>query len=119
MGALDPDWVGGQRARLLEQLAELEALRAAGADAAAAVELDQSKVGRLTRMDAMQQQAMSLATQRRRAAQIAAIRRALARIAANDYGLCLDCDEAIAPARLEFDPAAERCIACAEQADVG
>ncbi len=85
-----------------------------GQQAEAVVELDQTRVGRLSRMDAMQAQAMSLETGRRRRQNILAIDAALERISAADYGFCLDCDEIINPARLGADPTATLCIVCAE-----
>lgn len=42
------------------------------------------------------------------------IRAALDRIAAGGYGMCVDCGIEIAPARLESQPAASRCIECQE-----
>jgi DnaK suppressor protein len=86
------------------------------ADAAATVELDQTRQGRLSRMDALQQQAMAAATHQRSAAELARIDAALARIDAGDYGDCLHCEEEIAPARLRIDPAATLCIQCASNA---
>jgi DnaK suppressor protein len=77
------------------------------------VELDQSKVGRLSRMDAMQAQAMAQASGQRREAMLRNIEAALKRIDDESYGLCLDCGEPINPKRLEFDPTALRCIDCA------
>ncbi len=102
------------RARLLALRDELEGLSATGDEAAATVELDQTRVGRLSRMDAMQAQAMSLEAQRRRATTLARIASALQRIDAGAYGDCLRCEEAIDPRRLAVDPAATLCIACAE-----
>ena len=99
----------------------LEARRAAltgdadgAGEAAATVELDQTRQGRLSRMDALQQQAMAQETGRRRDAELARIAAALRRLDAGEYGLCQACGEPIAPGRLEVDPAAERCIRCAE-----
>ena len=77
------------------------------------VVLDQQSVGRLSRMDAMQQQAMANATANNRAQEIAAIYAALARIAAKEYGYCDVCGEDILPKRLEISPTAMRCVACA------
>ncbi len=82
--------------------------------AAETVVLDQSKVGRLSRMDAMQQQAMSQEQLRRRARQIKDIQAALQRLDEGDYGFCLDCGEDINPKRLEIDPATPYCIECAD-----
>ena len=77
------------------------------------VELDQQAVGRLSRMDALQVQAMALETSRRRAVELRRIAAALARIDEGDYGACLECGEEIAVRRLELTPAAPLCIACA------
>ena len=77
------------------------------------VELDQSSVGRLSRMDALQAQAMSIETGRRRREKLRQIAAALQRLEAGQYGLCQDCGEDIAPARLDFDPSVLLCIQCA------
>jgi DnaK suppressor protein len=39
-------------------------------------------------------------------------RAALARLEAGDYGTCIDCGDAIPPARLQAQPFAVRCVAC-------
>lgn len=82
--------------------------------AAAPVELDQTLVGRLSRMDAMQQQEMALAAQRRREAMLTQIDQALGRIAAGDFGYCVICDEEIAETRLNFNPVVLTCVSCAK-----
>ena len=105
----------GWRQRLLEMREELVAVAATGDSAASTVELDQTRVGRLSRMDAMQGQAMSQEAQRRRELELWQIAIALRRIDAGDYGFCIDCDAPIAEARLEVDPSASRCIACADK----
>jgi DnaK suppressor protein len=79
------------------------------------VELDQSRVGRLSRMDAMQLQAMSRENQRRRELELQRITAALGRIGDGEYGYCLHCGEIIAASRLEADPAAPLCIDCASR----
>lgn len=101
--------------RLLSLKAELQALEAASREGSAPVELDQTKVGRLSRMDALQGQAMALELDRRRKIEIQRIDSALSRIESGDFGYCVSCDEEIAPKRLELDPAVPTCIACAEQ----
>jgi DnaK suppressor protein len=100
------------REKLLKLREELQAMAATSDESAAVVELDQAKVGRLSRMDAMQAQAMAKASGLRREALLRNIEAALKRIADGDYGLCRDCDEPINPKRLEFDPTALRCIEC-------
>lgn len=89
----------------------------AGDESASTVELDQSRVGRLSRMDAMQGQAMSVEMKRRRKAMLERIDRALRRIDDGDFGACEECGEEIASARLELDPAAPLCIRCATEAE--
>ena len=101
------------RERLLGDLAALEAEDALGRAAQKVVTLDQQSVGRLSRMDALQGQAMAQATQVRRDQQRLKIAAALARIEEGEFGYCLDCGEEIALARLELDPTAPKCIACA------
>ena len=92
---------------------ELEMLSAGSAEARETVTLDQQSVGRLSRMDAMQQQAMAQATERQRAAEITRIDNALKRLDDGEYGTCVECGEDIGEKRLEIDPAATLCINCA------
>ena len=105
------------REKLLELQAELLAAAEAGKESAAVVELDQTKVGRLSRMDAMQAQAMAQASEQRREQTLRQIAAALKRIDDDEYGYCLKCDEAINPKRLEFDPTVTLCIECASRAE--
>ena len=77
------------------------------------VELDQSSVGRLSRMDAMQNQAMAQATERRRLAELQRIEQAFKAMEQGEYGFCVECGEEIALKRLEIDPAAIACVKCA------
>ena len=74
------------------------------------VALDQSQVGRLSRMDAMQVQEMALEQERRREIEIKRIKAALIRISEGEYGFCLKCGENISPKRLEFDPSTPMCV---------
>lgn len=105
------------RERLLKLREELASLASTSERSAEVVELDQSRVGRLSRMDALQAQAMAQASGRRRATMLRKIDAALARIETADYGFCLSCQEPIDRKRLEFDPAAALCIACAASAE--
>jgi DnaK suppressor protein len=77
------------------------------------VELDQTTVGRVSRMDALQGQAMAKASQQRRHIQLQRIQTALRRIENGEFGWCHRCSEPIAPKRLDFDPTAPLCIDCA------
>jgi DnaK suppressor protein len=105
------------RDRLLTLRVELQNLAETGDASAAVVELDQSKVGRLSRMDAMQAQAMAKASSNRRQTMLTKITAALKRIDDGDYGFCRECEEPINPKRLEFDPTAIHCIGCASKVE--
>lgn len=82
-------------------------------DSQKTVELDQQSVGRLSRMDALQQQAMAKATQARRGQQSLRIDAAFARMEDGEYGYCTDCGEDIPLKRLELDPTVPTCVTCA------
>ena len=103
------------RERLFELRAALERAAEAGEDSASVVELDQSKVGRLSRMDAMQGQAMAQAAGRRREETRLKIAAALRRIDDDEFGDCAECGDAINPRRLEFDPTVLLCVNCASK----
>lgn len=79
------------------------------------VKLDQTAVGRLSRMDAMQGQALAQDVRRRRQQRMVAIAKALQRIDEDEYGYCLNCADDMDPKRLEIDATAEYCVACAEK----
>lgn len=101
------------RRRLEALSAEYRAASSATADERQPVELDQAMVGRLSRVDALQRQAMAAAAERQRQVQIQRLGAALDRLDAGEYGYCVRCGDEIARRRLEVDPAAPTCIACA------
>ena len=78
------------------------------------VELDQTRVGRLSRAEAMQDHQMALEMARRRRAMLEAIDDALRRIGEEDpnFGVCDDCGEPIAAKRLALDPTQRLCVSC-------
>ena len=78
----------------------------------APVILDQQSVGRLSRMDAIQQQNMSLATDTNRKQRISKIENALKRIDQDIFGICINCNEIISEKRLLIDPTVLKCIDC-------
>jgi len=105
------------RARLLARRDELQRLEATANEAAKTVELDQARVGRLSRMDALQGQAMAQETLRRQQLEQVRIDAALRRLDDGSYGECLECGELIADGRLGANPTATHCLACAEAAE--
>jgi len=76
------------------------------------VALDQQSVGRVSRIDAIQQQQMALANQQQSTQLLKRIDLALERIDSDEYGCCLQCEEPIAFARLRAQPFASLCLDC-------
>ena len=105
------------RALIRDHMNRLDVQDSSVRDSAGIVELDQSRVGRLSRMDALQTQAMQQETLRRNSRQLVELRKAEQRIDADMFGYCDACGEPIARARLELNPAVTLCIACAEKAE--
>jgi DnaK suppressor protein len=101
------------RPRLQDELRELLDLREQTSQSRDPVELDQQSIGRLSRMDALQGQQMALAAERRRQVRVTRIHQALRRMEEGEYGCCVTCGEEIPDRRLEADPAAHQCVACA------
>jgi len=100
---------------LLELRLDLLAVEQSGQEAAQTVALDQTTVGRVSRMDALQGQAIAKETQQRRTIQLQRITASLQRIDQGTFGLCLRCGEEISVKRLAFDPTVPLCIDCAKQ----
>ena len=100
-------------ARLDELEAEARAYLDDSRSADEAIELDQTRQGRLSRMDAMQAQAMSRAARNRATQTLQRVAATRKRLDSADFGYCLDCEEPIAAARLAHDPTTLRCLDCA------
>lgn len=112
----------GDEDRFWRQLINQHIVALAGQDSSAresagTVELDQSRVGRLSRMDALQTQAMQQEVLRRNSRQLLELRKAEKRLDADTFGYCDECGENIARGRLELNPAVTLCIGCAEKAE--
>ena len=101
------------RRHLLAKLREICGLLAETQEDVRPVALDQTQQGRLSRMDAMQRQAMAQAGRRRRLAERERIQAALQRLDAGTFGYCARCEEPIEPRRLAFDPTVVVCRDCA------
>lgn len=108
------------RLRLLQRQRDLQEALTGAVERAQTVQLDQQSVGRVSRGDALQQQAMANANRQLYQVQLRLIEAALKRIANDDYGFCLDCDEPIARLRLEAQPEVRLCLNCqaAQESDV-
>ncbi|EAR52020.1 hypothetical protein OG2516_13384 [Oceanicola granulosus HTCC2516] len=101
------------RPRLVAERAELAAASGATSADRRPVELDQQSVGRLSRMDALQNQALAQGLEARRAARLRAIDAALGRLETGAFGYCDGCGDFIGTPRLDLDPCAARCTGCA------
>ena len=109
--------VAAFRGLLLARERALIEEEAGGGDSTSPIELDQARVGRLSRMDALQMQQMARASSRRRQAERGRIAAALKRIDDGGYGRCLGCGEMIPVPRLKIDPAAPQCVDCAASSE--
>ena len=95
--------------------ARIEELReeiAARDEARRTVELDQQRVGRLSRMDALQQQAMANAQHERQERELQGLQSVLKRMDEPDFGECADCGDALPVDRLLQNPLLVRCMEC-------
>jgi len=102
---------------LLELHAELGEQLSNSVEASKIVPLDQTSVGRISRMDAMQQQNMAVSTRHKTKTRYQRVQAALQAMAADDYGYCGSCDETIPLRRLLAQPEATLCIQCQGSAD--
>jgi DnaK suppressor protein len=111
-GHLTADQLGDLRAELERQLARLQRSMKFTEEAVRPVELDQTAVGRLSRMDSIQNQSLSRELQDREVARLSQIHGALSRIDRGAYGTCVECGEPIVFERLFVFPEAPECAAC-------
>ncbi len=112
---MNKDGIEQFRQRLLDQRSELQESERAYKESGDSIELDQTRVGRLSRMDAMQAYQMALETSRRRQHQLLKIEGALRRIDSDEYGDCFVCSKEIDVRRLSADPTSTRCMGCVEK----
>ncbi|MDH3999196.1 MAG: TraR/DksA C4-type zinc finger protein [Desulfuromonadales bacterium] len=96
---------------LLTLREELQQMLQNSSDGAQPVSLDEP-IGRLSRMDAMQQQSMVQANRRTAKVRLTRIETALRRVDSDEYGLCAECEEPVGYARLQAQPETPFCIEC-------
>jgi len=111
MPDLTPQQIKELQNLLLVRRTELEELMINAEAGSKPVSLDQP-IGRLSRMDALQQQSMSQASQRVAAQRLEQVKAALHRINSGGYGFCVGCEDEIEFARLQAQPEAPFCIDC-------
>ena len=79
--------------------------------------LDQTAVGRVSRIDAMQQQSIAVSTRGKALLKLKKVQASLEAIESDNYGFCRQCDEAISFGRLNAQPQASLCLVCQDKAD--
>ncbi len=107
----DPQSLESYRKQLQELLDEIEGYLAKTEQSAEAVSPDKS-LGRLSRMEAMQDQQLILEARRRKKMQKVAVLSALQRIEHGQFGTCIYCNKPIAHERLEVAPESNTCVSC-------
>ena len=100
------------RTIILKEIESLELLLRSKADET--VELDQAKVGRLSRIDAMQHQKMAQANLRKGAEKLVRYRHVLQMLEneTDEFGYCIQCDDVIPFKRLCLRPESRICVPC-------
>ena len=116
---LDLSQIDSMRVLLEQHREELQAQLNLGNDAIRPVALDQQSIGRVSRIDAIQQQQMALASREQAEQQLKRVELALQRIEAGEYGFCQSCHEPILFARLQAQPFASLCIGCQSASESG
>ena len=99
------------RKQLEELLVEIEQYLEKTEESAEAVSPDKS-LGRLSRMEAMQDQQLMLEARRRKKMQKVAVQSALKRIDHGQFGTCIFCGNLIPEDRLEVAPESSSCVNC-------
>ena len=97
---------------LARQLARLEKSMKLSDQAAQTVELDQTAVGRLSRMDSLQNQSMAKNLAERERTKLALLLKAVERMQEGTYGICTECGAEVAYGRLVIFPETPTCAAC-------
>jgi len=111
MADLDAAQRSELRAALDALVEELRVLIELARQGASPVDLDEP-IGRVSRMDAIQQQSMVQANRRAAQQRLAHAEAALRRLEQDTYGECVGCGEDVGLARLEARPEAAFCVVC-------
>lgn len=97
--------------RLRELANEIKEALHSSTDSERPVDLDEP-IGRISRIDAIQQQKMARASRDRLQGRLRAIGAALQRVEHDDYGDCALCDDPIGYGRLAARPETPLCMPC-------
>jgi len=102
------------RTRIAQELSGIGDIMKKAEEELRPLQLDQQSFGRLTRMDAIQRQAMASEAQRRRQQRRLQLQQSLKRIDEKEFGYCAICGDEIPDGRLDIDPVFHLCVKCAE-----
>ena len=116
MNELTEKQMKGLREALRKLQSDLEQLLRSTRESTKPVDLDEP-IGRLTRMDAIQQQKMSAANRRTHDIRLKQVKQALAAMNSDRYGLCRRCEDPIGFLRLEARPESPYCLDCQDEVD--
>lgn len=112
MKHLSPEQIDELRRELTRQLEKLERSMRVTDEAMSPVTLDQTAVGRLSRMDSLQNQSLTRNLQEREQVKLALIQAAFLRLEKGSYGVCVACGGEIPFERLYVFPEVGTCSAC-------
>ncbi len=112
MEELTPEQLADLKTDLLDLQNSLQTTLETSVEAAKPVQLDQQAMGRVSRIDAIQQQKMVQANRQRARLRLNQVQAALRAIEEEEYGLCRLCDEPIRYGRLKARPEAAICLDC-------
>jgi DnaK suppressor protein len=120
---MEKDTLSDEQARelkedLLALRAEIERLLGLTLEGSRPVDLDEP-IGRLTRMDAMQQQSLTRASREGLKVRLRQVKGALDSMEREEYGLCRRCGEPTGFRRLKVRPETPFCITCQEELESG
>lgn len=112
MSPLTPDQVAELTTELERILRKLQRSMRTTEEALRPVQLDQTAVGRLSRIDSLQNQGLTRNLQEREQAKLGQVVSAFRRIEKGTYGLCTECGGEIPFERLQVFPETPTCTAC-------
>ena len=115
---LDEKQIKELKEDLLTLRSEIERFLGLTREGARPVDLDEP-IGRLTRMDAMQQQSLTRASRQGLDVRLRQVKAALEAMKGDEYGFCRRCDEPTGFRRLKVRPEAPFCIRCQEGLESG
>lgn len=116
MDDLTEEQIAELQARLTGLREELAAMLESTREGTRPVALDEP-IGRLTRMDAIQQQSVSKANRYQIDLRLRQVSQALDLVQRGDYGLCRRCEDPIGYARLSARPESPYCLDCQDEID--